>query len=234
MFFAKPPLHNPKAAPSWVLVFTAVAVPPLGMAFGPAKSLAVQFDTEVPAAIVLETVSPIVAAHADNRNGNGESEMGLATQGSHRSLESGGPAHVDDPVRGLVAGGCMLCVNEPEIGMHYTTWPGSPFSAWGPGDGDHFTMNSGSCGMVHGPCVYVGMDLNPKELTEDVAEAVAMADIATLAELVILAPVRMFAERNAIQILDCDGETIAGHVPVASGLMQSLQTAVKLAEDAQQ
>ena len=176
MFFATPPLHNPKAAPSWVLVFTAVAVPSLGMAFGPAKSLAVQFDTGVPAAIVLETVSPIVAAHADNRNGNGESDMGLATQGTH----------------------------------------------------------PGSCAIVHGLRTYVGMDLSPKELTRDVAEAVAMADIATLAELVILAPVRMFAERNAIQILDCDGETIAGHVPVAPGLMQSLQTAVQLAEDAQQ
>ena len=231
MFFTTPFLHNPKAAPSWLLVLTAVAVPSLGMALGPAKLLAVQFDTEVAAAT--ETVSPMVADHADNRNGDEESAAGLATQSTHPSPESRDRAYLD-PVRPLVPGGCMLCGDEPEIGMHYTTWPGSPFSAWGPGDGNHFNLEPGNCAMEHGLCVYVAMDLNPKELTEDVAEAVAMADIATLAEFVLSAPVRMFAARNAIQILACDGETIAGHVPVAPGLMQSLQTAVNLAEDPQQ
>ena len=69
-------------------------------------------------------------------------------------------------------------------------------SAWGPGDGNHFNLEPGNCAMEHGLCVYVAMDLNPKELTEDVAEAVAMADIATLAEFVLSAPVRMFARET--------------------------------------
>ena len=37
MFFTTPFLHNPKAAPSWLLVLTAVAVPSLGLAFGLAE-----------------------------------------------------------------------------------------------------------------------------------------------------------------------------------------------------
>ena len=40
-----------------------------------------------------------------------------------------------------------------------------------------------------------------------------------------MASVSLFAERSAIQVLGCDGETIAGHVPVDQTLLAEIEAA---------
>ncbi len=37
--------------------------------------------------------------------------------------------------------------------------------------------------------------------------------------------VNLFSERSAIQVLGCDGETIAGHVPISQTLLAEIEAA---------
>ena len=141
------------------------------------------------------------------------------------------PRHVPPPTPEVAAGagpvaGCYHCYN---MEQHHFASALYPFSDWGPGDGPHFyRARSGLCLYVHGVCIYSPGQVaaTPRDLTNAIADAAARQDVVTLADLLITSPAHVFAERSAIQVLACDGETIAGHVPVQRNLLQSIQAAV--------
>ncbi len=121
--------------------------------------------------------------------------------------------------------GCYHCYDMDE--QHFASAL-YPFSEWGPGDGSHFwRAYDGVCLFVHGVCIYLPEQAaaTPRELTDAVADAVAREDVAALANLLATSPVQVFAERDAIQVLACDGVAIAGHIPVQRNLLRSIQAA---------
>ena len=61
---------------------------------------------------------------------------------------------------------------------------------------------------------------DPAELTDAIEQAAAQQDVAGLIRLVRLPTVRVVVSRSAIQVAGCDGETIAGHVPVDPHLLE--------------
>lgn len=141
----------------------------------------------------------------------------------------------DDPPAAV----CWDCVDRMLIKQwHKVLWPPAPASAYGYGDGRHKKLRPGTCLVVHGFCI-VGsaggeQSVNLQELTREVAEAVASRDFATLAEYANIPSVKLVADRSAIQVLSCDGETIAAHIPVAQELLTAVEraTAAMLDPDA--
>lgn len=77
--------------------------------------------------------------------------------------------------------------------------------------------------MVHGMCIIIMTDAH--ELTKEISDAVAASDVASLVEFAALPAVNLFRERSAMQVLGCDGETIAGHVPISQTLMAEIEAA---------
>lgn len=76
-----------------------------------------------------------------------------------------------------------------------------------------------------------GEQFNVQELKEVIAEAVGDEDVARLAGLANTPAVRLVANRAAIQITGCDGETIVGHFPVDRYLLSAVEaTAAELAD----
>lgn len=121
--------------------------------------------------------------------------------------------------------GCYHCYDMDE--KHFASAL-NPFTDWGPGDGPHHSRaRNGGCLFVHGVCIYLPRQAaaTPRELTDAVADAVAKEDVAALANLLATSPVQVFAERDAIQVLACDGVAIAGHIPVRRNLLRSIQAA---------
>ena len=56
--------------------------------------------------------------------------------------------------------------------------------------------------------------------------AVAANDIASLVKFATMTSVNLFADRSAIQVLGCDGETIAGHIPVDRTLLAEIEAVI--------
>ena len=83
----------------------------------------------------------------------------------------------------------------------------------------------GQCIFTHGFCRRTdGSGTHvAQELRAAVAVAAALQDFAGLAQLVNLPAVAVVPERNAIQVIGCDGETVVGHVPVPLQVLIELQ-----------
>ena len=132
----------------------------------------------------------------------------------------------DDPPDAV----CWDCVDRMLIKQwHRVLWPPAPGTAYGYGDGVHKKLRPGTCLVVHGFCI-VGstggeQSVNVQELTREVSDAVASSDFAKLAEYANIPSVKLVADRSAIQILGCDGETIAAHIPVAQELLTAVERA---------
>ena len=112
------------------------------------------------------------------------------------------------------------------------------FVGWSFSHGTHDWWLQGSCGFVHpGLCLIWwpssgGQALTAKELAREISDAVAAQDVATLAGYANAPSVSMFAERSAIQIRGCDGETIVGHIPVNPELLAAIEAAAAQLESA--
>ena len=195
--------------PAARLILGILAVVGLSAALVLSPPLAAQVGTEMASAAAWDTTSrDIQPLHAELRPTTADRDPG--------------PPALP---KGSFAAACMDCGDDDEY--HWATWAWLPMSGWGPGDGSHlFQLRSGVCLFVHGVCVYVGSQTTPREVTDAVAEAIARRDVATLASLLETPHAAVFADRDAIQILGCDGTTIAGHVPVERGLLSSVQAAV--------
>lgn len=87
-------------------------------------------------------------------------------------------------------------------------------------------VRDGDCLWTHGICHNArgSKPRDPAELTTELAEAVGLKDIATLASLVELPAVRLVSARSAIQVVACDGESVVGHVPVDRDLLETVES----------
>ncbi len=143
-------------------------------------------------------------------------DVGLADAGSPSTLEALAPTE------------CGYCFYGGTM-QHFSHAAWAPMSGHGYGDGWHTDNNPGNCSLVHGICVFVaaadGEQLNAAELTDAIAEAAASRDVASLAQLTAAPPVRLFADRSAIQVLGCDELTVVGHVPVDQALLAAVDAA---------
>ena len=108
--------------------------------------------------------------------------------------------------------------------LHWTTSGLLQEHGFGYGDGVHGSPEPGNCDVIHGICVNVPR-FAARELTKTITDAVAAEDIASLAEFATMTSVNLFADRSAIQVLSCDGETIAGHIPVKLTLLAATEAA---------
>ena len=83
------------------------------------------------------------------------------------------------------------------------------------------TVRVGDCLWKHGICHNARgfKPRDPAELTDALAQAVELGDVASLARLVELPTVRVVNARSAIQVVACDGRTVVGHVPVGRSLL---------------
>ena len=127
--------------------------------------------------------------------------------------------------QGLPKGFCLDCDWDRILGrwdVHWTTGL-ALLHGDGWGDGEHVELRSGNCDVVHGICVVILTDA--RKLTKEISDAVATNDIATVVEFATMPEVNLFAERSAIQVLGCDGETIAGHVPIPLTLLAEIEAA---------
>ena len=128
-------------------------------------------------------------------------------------------------------GNCVWCVNsvtEGDVEWHRTTF--RFILGWKIGHGEHEWWIPGNCTAVHELCWFwwfssEAQSLTPQELTRQISDAVAAQDVATLAGYANVPSVVIFAERSAIQIQGCDGETIVGHVPVQPELLAAIEIA---------
>ena len=97
------------------------------------------------------------------------------------------------------------------------------------GHGEHEWWMGGHCLLFHWVCIHFpssgAQALTVRELTREISDAVATQDVAALAGYAKLPSVSLCAERSAIQIRGCDGETIAGHVPVNRELLAAIEIA---------
>ena len=124
----------------------------------------------------------------------------------------------------LPPGMCLDCEWRHALHAHYHQTTGlALLDGDGWGDGFHLDCRRGNCDVVHGICVVILTDAG--ELTKEISDAVAANDIASLVEFATMPSVNLFADRSAIQVLGCDGETIAGHVPVGQTLLAEIEAA---------
>ena len=126
--------------------------------------------------------------------------------------------------QGLPSGFCLNCVWErwSSGDWHLTTGLASKH-AYGWGDGEHSSWRSGNCDVEHGICVIIMTDAH--ELTKEISDAVATNDIASLVKFATMPAVNLLADRSAIQVLGCDGKTIAGHVPINQTQLAEIEVA---------
>lgn len=129
-------------------------------------------------------------------------------------------------------GYCGVCVDFDEEGVHQAMeylLPGTGDGAgrdedpeWHPDE-----LMEGDCLQVHGICTsgmtLYGEELSAGELTELIAAAAARGDLEALLPLVDLPGVEVVSQRIAIQVTGCDGETIAGHVPIGLEVLDGLR-----------
>lgn len=124
--------------------------------------------------------------------------------------------------------GCLKCIHHrlfDREDLHWTKSGVVPENGYGYGDGVHNNVPAeGNCDVVHGVCVNVPR-LTARELTRQISDAVAANDIAALARLATMPLVDLYTDRSAMQVLGCDGETIAGHVPVGQTLLAAIKAA---------
>jgi hypothetical protein len=124
----------------------------------------------------------------------------------------------------LPAGLCLNCKWKFGLRAHYHSTPSfAVMHGDGWGDGFHLDWRPGNCDVVHGLCVVILTDAH--ELTKEISDAVAANDIESLVKFAALPSVNLFADRSAIQVLGCDGKTIAGHVPADQTLLDEIEAA---------
>lgn len=130
----------------------------------------------------------------------------------------------DDHARAV----CWDCKDKRIIRQwHKLLWPPAPGSAYGWGDGWHDLYRQGTCLWVHGLCIVSptegGQSLNLQELALGISEAVASGDFAKLAVYANIPSVNLVADQSAIQVVGCDGETIAAHIPAGRQLLTAVE-----------
>lgn len=123
---------------------------------------------------------------------------------------------------------CVPAVTPPEVYWHRTTEDDSDAPWWWPirygiGHGAHGWWQSGNCNIFHGWCYPWANSV--QEFTRGISDAVATRDVVALARYANLPSVSLFAKRSAIQVRDCDGETIAAHIPVNPELLVAIGVA---------
>ena len=125
---------------------------------------------------------------------------------------------------------CGVCTNHGNLNQHVAT-AATPTTDpddinANEQDGWHESLRTGRCWHMHGICI-VGMaegdPLTAQQLTEVVAEAAVGEDLDRLARLATTPAVQLVANRSAIQITGCDGETVVGHVPVDRYLLSAVE-----------
>lgn len=130
---------------------------------------------------------------------------------------------------------CINCKHRrDQLGLywHWTTGENNtPWAVvWNFGHGEHDWLLEFNCDFIHGICINIpppdgGQALNARELIRAISEAVASQDVTALAAYAKSSSVSLFAERSAIQIRGCDGETIVGHAPVSPELLAATEVA---------
>ena len=125
--------------------------------------------------------------------------------------------------------GCLKCVHRRVLDRDDVHWTKSDLlkeNGHGYGrDGVHNNVpKEGNCDVIHGICVNVPR-LTVRELTRKISGAVAANEIESLVQFAIMPAVSLFAERSALQVLGCDGETIAGHIPINQTLLAEIEAA---------
>ena len=132
---------------------------------------------------------------------------------------------------------CINCEHDTDqfgLYWHWTTGANpTPWeAAWNIGHGEHDWLLILNCDIIHGVCFTIPppdgalQALNAMELTQGVSDAVAEHDVAALAGYAKISSVSLYANRSAIQVRGCDGETIVGHVPVNAALLAAVEAAV--------
>ena len=118
---------------------------------------------------------------------------------------------------------CIWCTNAETAGdvLWHRTGILAPLYGYKRGHGEHGWWVKGFCLLSHPFCSIFTV----QGLTRTISDAVAAHDIAALAGYANMPSVVLFADRSAIQILGCDGETIAGHVPVNAELFVAIEVA---------
>lgn len=150
---------------------------------------------------------------------------------------SGSDGNVMDPL-GEVQIFCGFCIETTDYvplaqhfaisdrdGLHWGGHHGPSVGEEGADpDGYHPNFLPGTC-LLHGFCGYAAAEMDPSVLTDMIALAVAVGDMAGLETLASMPGVAVNASRSAIQVAGCDGETIVGHVPVAIDVLDAVETA---------
>ena len=217
------PTSFPQSAQRFVL--GALAVVAFGAVTVLSPSLAAQIAPEIPSA----AVGKMAAQDMVPRTAKVEHTAVRNVIESHETT-SGGEATAA-PAR-FLPWGCLWCMDTEE--GHYAGKQFAPMSGWGPGsDGTHWATYPGSCLFEHGFCGYASSRTSPRAVTDAIAEAVALEDVTTLAELIHEPMVKVFAPRSAIQVLGCDGKAIAGHIPLAPALLSLVVGTAALDSDSQ-
>ena len=132
--------------------------------------------------------------------------------------------------------GCQTAFTSDGVGWHRTIGPtGRFFISFEFGHGPHEWWLAGDCLAMHPLCVHLPgrsgiLPVTSQELTRRISDAVIAEDVAALLRYTDLPAVDRFAERSAIQVRSCDGESIVAHIPVDPELLAVVEMAASESE----
>lgn len=228
---------NPESVPRCMSHAFVLTLLTLGLAIGQSPSLEAQIDPDMSLAGGRD-VAPQAILITQDAKGDIATEAATGPQLSWADeMSSFGLAQPDGSSGSKLANEsvpleCMRCIDSYVTNRHAAVGHMTPQHGDGPGDGEHTYWNPGWCFSVHGICIYSATNTGPRELTEDVIDAVERGDVEALSRIVGREHAMVVETRNAIQILGCDGRTVFGNVPTDPQLLKSLQMALA-AEDSQ-
>ena len=126
-------------------------------------------------------------------------------------LSVGAPVEVPDFVD-RTANGCGDCTMTGTQHVADGAQPGDHSEGHGWHPSSPYTQN---CTAAHGVCGGDGEEEDsPERLTQEAEMLVHAGDVHGLRELAGSSRVFFNWDRNAIQVLDCDGDHVFGHVPI--------------------
>ena len=120
---------------------------------------------------------------------------------------------------------CIVCQTEMTEGYvywHRTLGPARPRTGHRVGHSEHGYWLRGPCFMIHWYCAF---PLGAQELVREISDAVTARDVVALADYARMPSVSLLSERSAIQVQGCDGDTIAGQIPVNPELLAAIEAA---------
>ncbi len=123
------------------------------------------------------------------------------------------------PMGSVVLDTCGNCYGTST--MHAALENHAPLSDYSEGHGWHNNYYTLSCG-IHGICVWGEEEEDLETVVESVIQAAALDRTDKLARLLESPLVEANLDRDAIQIVGCDGESIVAHVPVSPGVQLAL------------